>query len=232
MENLLNEKPSEDLSGRFLYTTQFVNTEDINRKSVLDIGCGFGWFELWSLSCNVMRIVGTEIDEKSLSTAKGNIKNERAAFQVATVESLKFNSKFDTVVSWEVIEHIPEYTETLMFQKINSLLKPNGVFYLSTPYNSWRSKLLDPAWWVIGHRHYSKESLEKLGNQYGFELEEVFIKGKWWELFTVLNLYISKWIFLRPPVFDAFFNKNRDREYAAGDGFALIFLKFRKGRDV
>lgn len=42
MKNTLNETPQKHLTGRLLASTLFCNQSDINNKTVLDIGCGFG----------------------------------------------------------------------------------------------------------------------------------------------------------------------------------------------
>ena len=45
MKNILREPPSTDLHGRLWFTTaRFVDPRDVKDKSVLNIGCGYGWF--------------------------------------------------------------------------------------------------------------------------------------------------------------------------------------------
>ena len=46
MKNILDERPSHDLSGRLLASVQFVEDIDLKDRDVLDIGCGYGWCEL------------------------------------------------------------------------------------------------------------------------------------------------------------------------------------------
>lgn len=135
MKNLLNEKPQNKLNGRLLYTTKFVDSSDISNRSVLDIGCGFGWFELWSMEQNVKKIHGVEYSAESVTTARMNITNHRVSFEVASAIDLsQVKDTFDTVVSWEVIEHIPKLTECKMFEQVWEKLNNGGVFYLSTPF--------------------------------------------------------------------------------------------------
>jgi SAM-dependent methyltransferase len=128
-----------------------------------------------------------------------------------------------------VIEHIPKGTENLMFNEVARLLKPDGVFYLSTPYRSFFTNILDPAWWLVGHRHYSRQSLENFAAASSLKIETVVIKGGWWSLINILNLYISKWIFRRKPFLESFFSDKENVEYMENDvGFANIYIKFRK----
>ena len=229
MKNIIEEKPTDELHGRALYNAQFIAVNDIKDKVMLNIGSGFGWFELNLEKRGAKKIVGLEISEKNLETAKKYIKNNKISFKVGSAIKLPFeNNSFDTIASWEVIEHIPKNTENKMFQEINRVLKDGGVFYISTPLNFFFSKIFDPAWWLIGHRHYAKNKLIFLGKNNGFEIEKLILNGGWWEIIGMLNLYISKWIFRRKPFFEDFINRKQDIEFKKEKGFTNIFIKFKK----
>lgn len=226
MKNILDEKPTTKLHGRLLYSKMFVIDEDIKGKNVLDIGCGFGWMELNLLSRGVKNVAGVELSEKDLKTAKENIKNKRCSFFVGSAFSLPFtNEIFDTVIAWEVIEHIPKGSENRMFKEVYRVLKPNGIFYLSTPYNSFLSKILDPAWWFIGHRHYSKLQLIKYGQDNNFKILDIETKGRLYSIAFLLNLYIAKWIFRQGPFLKNYFQNKENLEYLQ-NGYVNIFVKY------
>ena len=92
-----------------------------------------------------------------------------------------------------------------------------------------RATLLDPAWWLLGHRHYSAFQLKRFARQASFETEEVQIHGGFWTVFSVINMYIAKWCFRQPMFFAADFVRNENSEYVdSNNGFANIFIKFRK----
>ncbi|MFA4999779.1 MAG: class I SAM-dependent methyltransferase [Patescibacteria group bacterium] len=229
MENIINEKPATELHGRTLFNTIFVDDSDIKNKTVLDVGCGYGWFELSAVKRGCSKIIGIEISGEDLKTAKENIDNDRIEFKTGSAIQLPFNdNEFDSIVSWEVIEHIPKNTENIMFREVKRVLKNNGVFYLSTPYNNFFSNIFDPAWWLIGHRHYKKNDLIKFAENNGFKIEKIVLNGGWWEILGINNLYIAKWIFRRAPFFEDLFNKKQDEEYRQEKGFTNIFIKFRK----
>jgi len=228
MKQLIGENPSDKLHGRILYSTKFIEKKDIFNKNILDIGCGFGWFELNTLKRKCKSITGIEITEKDLKTVKENINDKRAFFKIGSAIDLPFKkNSFDTVVSWEVIEHIPKDKEEDMFKEIFRVLKPKGIFYLSTPNKSFISNIFDPAWWLIGHRHYSKNDLVKHAKKNDFLLEKFFIRGGWWEIIGINDLYISKWIFRRKPFFKNFIELKQDY-YHDKPGFTNIFFKFRR----
>ncbi len=230
MKNIINEIPSQsDVHGRSKYSIKFVDDIDIKDKKVLDVGCGYGWYELILKSRGAAYICGIEISDNDLSTAKKHIIDKKIEFKIGSAIDIPYPDKyFDTIVSWEVIEHIPKNTEDKMFQEIHRALKSNGVFYLSTPYKSLISMILDPAWWILGHRHYSKKQLKKFGVDNGFELQNIKVKGAFWNLFSILTMYIFKWIFRRRFPFEAYVNKKLDIEYESNNGYVDVFVKYKK----
>lgn len=229
MKNILNERPDLNLNARLKFSNNLVDVSDIKNKKILDIGCGFGWFELNALKKGAREIAGIEISALDLKPAKENIEDKRAVFKIGGALKLPFKDNyFDTVVAWEVIEHIPKNTEDKMFKEVKRVLRKNGMFYLSTPYNSFWSKYFDPAWWLIGHRHYSKEKLINLGDNNGLKALEIYIKGRWWGLINLLNLYIAKWVFRREPFFEDKLIAKEDHEYKSNNGFMGVFIKYEK----
>jgi ubiquinone/menaquinone biosynthesis C-methylase UbiE len=228
MKNIINEKPGKKLTGRLKFTTEFVDSKSIRGKSVLDVGCGYGWFEKFCIESKVKHIYGTEISENDLLTAKENINSKKASFIVAGALKLPFkDNTFDTVVAWEVIEHVPENKENIMFREINRVLKNGGEFYLSTPNDAVLSKYLDPAYYFISHRHYNLSNLINFGLNNGFLLEKTKVVGKFMTSISVLNMYVSKWILRREPILNNYFSKKETQEYKK-DGYYNIFVKFRK----
>lgn len=230
MRNIVNEKPTDKLIGRLRFSAEFVNSNDIEGKNILDIGCGYGWFEAYCIKRKVGNIEGIEISDSDLETARKYVVNNKVNFTIAGALELPFNDNvFDTVVAWEVIEHIPKNTERKMFKEVDRVLKKNGIFYLSTPYNSFFSTFLDPAFWLIGHRHYSKEKLIGLGEKSGFKVSEIHIKGDMWSLFDLMDIYISKWILRRKQIFGKFFEKKENKAYSPSkEGLMDIFVRYEK----
>jgi SAM-dependent methyltransferase len=224
MKNTINEKPWMRLDARLKKSLDFVDQQDIEGKRVLDIGYGFAWFEYWALKKKVAKIVGVEpeVNNKYFSDA-------RCSFRAGSAIDLPFrDGTFETVVAWEVIEHIPSGTETKMFAEARRLLKKNGCFYVSTPNQNIWSNLLDPAWWLIGHRHYAVNGLIALASGAGFEVESSEIVGGFWMAINILNLYFAKWIFRRKRFLEEFFYQRELDEFSRRDGFMNIFMKFRK----
>lgn len=228
MRNTLGEEPFEELSGFRRECVRLVGNKYVQGKQVLDIGCGFGWCEWDLLGRGARRVVGLDLSSEVLRTAR-KIKNDRVSFKVGGATSIPFpDSSFDTVVSWEVLEHIPEGTEGRMFSEVYRVLKSGGHFFLSTPHKNVASTLLDPAWWLIGHRHYSKQAIEELALTNGFTVERLYTKGGIFTVLLTLNMYIAKWLFRRHMFFESFFWIKHNGEYKRAGGFVSVLLKCAK----
>src|SRR4051812_1282959 len=119
MKNLINEQPSVKLSGRLKKTFEFVNPKDIAGKSLLDVGCGYGWFEYNALKKGAKKIAGIEVSDVDLETIRRHIKSEMFSSKVGSAIKIPYQpSSFDTVAAWEVIEHIPRGSENLFFSEV------------------------------------------------------------------------------------------------------------------
>jgi len=229
VRNLLQQAPNRELHGIQACAAGLVAGVDLSGRSVLDVGCGFGWFELYALDRGVRRVVGVEPDDRQLETARRYVRDERAEFTAAGATSLPFpDESFDTVVCWEVLEHLPRDSEPDAFGEFRRVLRPGGVLYLSTPYASLRARSFDPAWWLLGHRHYGLGELARFARGAGLEPELLEARGGAWQIVAILDLYVAKWLFRRPPFFEAAIARRWDDELQRSEGYANCFLKARR----
>ena len=230
MKNILDEKPLPfaQLHGRCRFSCNFIPAESFYKKRILDIGCGFGWLELYALKFSPHSIVAIDYNAANLKTARSSINDMRIGYIRASAIELPFSeSSFDTICIWDVIEHLPKGSERILFKEMDRVLRPNGKIYLSTPFRSFRSMIFDPAYWLIGHRHYSFEQLRSFGRLYGIIAERETVRGATWQLIGVLNLYFSKWILRRQPLFKPFLDLMEDKELGSV-GFMTVFVQFGK----
>lgn len=228
MKRTFDERPAspENLHGRLLYTAQFVDDQDITEKSVLNIGCGSGWFELYAITKDVARIVGIEPTVADLAITKKFVVAPQASFVGASGLALPFpNAQFDTVMCWEVLEHLPKGREPDLFSEVRRVLKPGGIFYLSTPHYTRLGTAMDPAYWLIGHRHYYTRKIEELAKDGGFSITDLKVAGRYWEIAALWNLYIAKWVFRRGPFFLEQINRRCDHDFLGEKGFMDIFCR-------
>lgn len=66
---------------------------------------------------------------------------------------------FDGAILADTLEHVPKGTEPAALLEINRVLKPGGWLLLTTPNDIALGRLLDPGWWLMGHRHYRRSDL-------------------------------------------------------------------------
>lgn len=155
----------------------------IKNKLILDLGCWSGQYT--SLATKyAKKVYGIDPNRFALNFAKKQ--TPKAEFKVGSALAIPYpNNTFDTVVFSEVLEHIPPNTENKAFAEIYRVLKPKGTLILTTPRNHLLSILLDPAYFLIGHRHYSKDAIINFLISNGFAIKEIFFsKG-------IVNLIIS-----------------------------------------
>lgn len=230
MKNLLNEQSPNQLHGRLLYSTNFANRQYLQGKRVLDVGFGFGWFLKHAINVDALSIDGVEKSYEDLKTATADPQIRQGANLAISNNILLpyLNKSFDVITCWDVLEHLPRNKELEFFAEIERLLADDGLFFLSTPNNSPISTYLDPAYWLIGHRHYRHSSLSAFAKKTGFIIEEVSVRGSWIELLAIYNLYIAKWIFRRKPFFDEIQSRYLDREWEKDSGFMTICLRMSK----
>lgn len=229
MKNLIQETAKSDLAARAEYSIEIAQSY-IRSSTVLDVGCGFGWFIQRILTSKPKKVYGVEISETDLKAAKKELsKHKNVSLLVGSAIDIPVKDRsVDLVVSWEVIEHIPTGTESIFFTEVSRVLKKNGRFFLSTPYDCFLTTWLDPAWWVAGHRHYKIERLMALGMSAGFKVSDFTVKGNIWSNLGLLNMYISKWILRRRPVFLDWFVRKDKESYSLPNGYSTIFMEFVK----
>jgi SAM-dependent methyltransferase len=229
MRNVLDDSPETNVHGHARYVRSFVDRADLAGKDVLDVGCGFGWFELIALEEGARSVVGVEPTEDDLATARRHITDERVEFAVAGAGDLPFeDASFDTIVMWEVLEHLPKHSEPVAFRELARVLRPGGRLYLSTPHASLVARVTDPAWWLAGHRHYAREAVGAFARGAGLEVEQLELKGGPWQIVHMWNLYAAKWLFRRRPFGEERSLARLDREWDEPTGFAHVLMRCRK----
>src|SRR3990167_10132345 len=159
----------------------------IKGKKVLDIGSWTGPFEILIYDL-AKEITAVDIEEKALKVLKKNLP------KVKTVKALSHklpfqNGTFDVVCFFDVIEHIPQGYELATMQEINRVLKRGGYLFIATVNKNFWSDLLDPAYWLADHRHYTKDHLSLLLSDSGFSVEKVKITGSFFTSSYAISFY-------------------------------------------
>lgn len=222
------------LTGRHKKSLLFIGTDRIDNRSILDIGCANGWFERWALENGCKEVIGIEPTSNGFSNARKEVPT--ATFLQGSALSIPLEERsVDMAVMWEVLEHLPKRTEEAVFKEIHRVLKDGGVLFLSTPNMSFWSCVLDPAWVLTGHRHYTSNKMRSIADKTGFEIKRIEYGGGYWEQLSMILLYVFKWVFRREIPWKRGFELQRNREYlpenkGSRSGFVTLFIEAKKLR--
>ena len=99
-------------------------------KSVLDLGCGYGWHCRYAAEHNAARVLGTDISEKMLSTARRINAAPQIEYRRAAMEDLQFAAgTFDVVLSSLALHYVKDFAP--LVANIFDWLRPDGSFVFS-----------------------------------------------------------------------------------------------------
>ncbi|QLB40357.1 bifunctional 2-polyprenyl-6-hydroxyphenol methylase/3-demethylubiquinol 3-O-methyltransferase UbiG [Mannheimia pernigra] len=120
-------------------------------KKVLDVGCGGGILSE-AMAKQGAIVTGIDMTSQPLEIAKQHAKQSDLAidYQQTTIEdflqkttacsSLNPTEKFDVITCMEMLEHVPDPLSVI--QSCKSLLKPDGVLFLSTINRTFKAYML------------------------------------------------------------------------------------------
>ena len=103
---------------------------------VLDIGCGEGFYSIY-LASRGFEVTGVDLSENAINLAKQNAEKagEKINFFQMDIENLdKINNKFDFVLEWAILHHIPHEKRKKYVRDVSNLLNKDGK-YLSVSFN-------------------------------------------------------------------------------------------------
>jgi SAM-dependent methyltransferase len=208
---------TQRITYRHIYSSKLVLA--YSPRKVLDIGCGSGAL----LSCLPPQVFSVGLERAEIQ-AKISVGNGCKNVVIANASRMPFSEAiFDGVCILEVMEHIDTKNSAGVLKEIKFILRKNGKMIMSVPFSNWLSNVLDPAW-ILGHRHYSAADLHQQITRAGLFVQDMWVKGGWWELSAMLNIYVSKWVFGKEMLFRAFFERKRRFEYDVNEtGFATLF---------
>ncbi len=110
------------------------HTSDIKQKRVLEIGCGRGGFSnyLANLPNGPHQIVASDFSASALAIASEKYAHSKIFWKKEDIMNMSFESNsFDTVISCETIEHVPNPSKAL--HELYRVLKPGGRLFLTCP---------------------------------------------------------------------------------------------------
>lgn len=107
----------------------------VKNKVVIDLGCGVGYGTFVLAKARAKKVYGIDIDNDAIEYAKSHYCDKNITYNVRDALKSKFPSRVaDIIIAFEVIEHVNNPKKFL--EEAARLLKPNGIFIMSTPHQS------------------------------------------------------------------------------------------------
>ncbi|MFT6814364.1 MAG: 2-polyprenyl-3-methyl-5-hydroxy-6-metoxy-1,4-benzoquinol methylase [Sphingobacteriales bacterium] len=143
----------------------------LSKGSLLDIGCGTGYFggEMTSKGWSVMGLEPSP-EARLVAVSKFGLQAKDPS-ELYKLEA----EKFDAVTMWHVLEHVHKLNEYL--QTIHKVLKPGGLLLIAVPnHESFDAKYYKKHWAaydVPRHLwHFTPNSMNELVEKHGFTIEK------------------------------------------------------------
>lgn len=121
----VEDRIEQDHLERYKFARGFIRD-----KNVLDIACGVGYGSVEVLEGLAASYTGVDINQSLINYANENYASIRTHFYINNILTFK-EDKFDIILCFETIEHIPEYLVAL--RNLYSLLNTNGTLFISSP---------------------------------------------------------------------------------------------------
>lgn len=159
------ERSQNGLAGAGEWETLRSILPDFKDKSVLDLGCGYGWHCIYAAEQGAKNIVGLDISEKMLEIAKEKTEQQNIEYLCSAIEDADFPEKsFDVVISSLAFHYIENFENAV--KKIKYFLKNKGEFVFSVEHPVFTSQ---------GSQDWF---YDENGNILHFPVDNYFLEGK------------------------------------------------------
>ena len=131
---------------------------DLQGKSVLDLGCGYGWHCRFAAGRGAKRVLGLDLSEKMIAEAKKRNLEPEIEYCVCGIEEYEYpENTWDCVVSNLALHYIEDIGQ--VFQKVCRTLTPGGIFLLNIEHPVFTAGVGQEGRWTEGGRppenHYA-----------------------------------------------------------------------------
>lgn len=119
-------------------------------KSVLDLGCGYGWHCKYAEGKGAKEVLGLDLSTKMIEEAKKRNPGEKITYRVSSLEEYDYpKEQWDVVISNLVLHYIQDLDG--IFRKIYRTLKPGGILVFNIEHPVFTAGVGQD--WIYGEDH-------------------------------------------------------------------------------
>ena len=138
---------------------------DFKDKTVLDLGCGYGWHCAYAIEQGANYVLGVDISKKMLEVARRKNDDVKIEYRCQEMEDLDFSeNKFDIIISSLAFHYVKDFEG--LVEKIAVWLKEKGEFVFSVEH---------PVFTSYGSQDWY---FDENGNILHFPVDNYYYEGK------------------------------------------------------
>lgn len=112
---------------------------DLRDRSVLDLGCGFGWHCRYAREQQASSVIGVDISERMLQKAREMTDDPAISYVRMPIEDIHFaDAQFDVAISSLALHYIESFEAVCA--KVHACLRPGGAFIFSVEHPIFTSR--------------------------------------------------------------------------------------------
>jgi 2-polyprenyl-3-methyl-5-hydroxy-6-metoxy-1,4-benzoquinol methylase len=116
------------------FVKENLREDNLNNKIILEIGCGRGGFSnhLAHISHAPQKVIAADYSQAALDIARQKFTSTLIEWSQQDIMAIDYpENYFDTVISCETIEHVPDSRKAIT--ELYRVLKPGGTLFLTCP---------------------------------------------------------------------------------------------------
>ncbi|HEY0756358.1 MAG TPA: class I SAM-dependent methyltransferase [Ktedonobacteraceae bacterium] len=149
----------------------------LREKSVLDLGCGFGWHCRYAREQLARSVVGIDLSEKMIARARESTNDAAIEYRQMAIEDIDFPTEvFDVVLSSLALHYIEHFD--LVCRKVQHCLVAGGTFVISVEHPIFTARAAQD--WYYGQHgerlHWPVDDYQDQGPRQARFLEHDVVK--------------------------------------------------------
>lgn len=109
-------------------------------KTVLDLGCGYGWHCKYAVEYGASHVLGIDLSEKMIKTAKKKNADPKIEYEVCGLGEYSYpENTYDCVISNLVLHYIENLNE--VYKNVYKTLKKDGIFLFNIEHPTFTGSL-------------------------------------------------------------------------------------------